>query len=667
MRIPQETKFYVSNASDLIPNIQYTKNVSFDEEGYIKLSPPFPRITATSEIPAFGYSQDIISIGSTSSQKYKVVTDDNTYDIDLDDVSTTLDAGAPTGNNAEARFVGWKGGDWYANVASDIYSLQTTAGTVWDIENTDAIEYAEVFVNRNALVGVSGGSTIQQYVEANMDGAAPTGTNSTPTLVIPSNFTIQGIAYSNYRLGIATFNKTGGSAYFFTWDGTTTEANQGVPVYANLIIDVVAYKNSWVVLTSVGELLYFNGGGFDNLGSLPCFHFDANWMSLNSSGSFFHGRTMQTDGDIIYFNLGSLLESTPDDSGILKGFYSGAWCYDPKIGIYHRYGISNSKLYEASISATSGTFTSVAHTLLTGDVVLDSNAEAYYAIYLTADTFKLADTYALAQAGTASADFATASYTLAWIKREDWSQLTTNNNNFGVCKRFENGAGLFNDGVLPFFIGGQVATKTMTADDILTVMAPSFENLGCVTYYKRKSRNIADTWQSIVVKHRPLTEGDKIIVKYKIRDSYKQIAIGEAGDISADANTASYITWTNSTTFTTTKDLTDVNVGDEVEFMSGAGAGQTAHVVTATNNAGTWTVVVDEVVRGGASGNKSTCIFDSFIKLATITATTQDPDHTYIEHLGKKSKWIQVKLELRGIDVTIEDMDIINTTDKPSK
>lgn len=666
IKIPQDKEFFVSNGSDLTPNIQFTKNVDFDEEGYIKLSPPFPSIANDTDVATLGMSLDVIAVDTDDllDQKYKLVTDDGTFDIDLTAESFAVDAGAPTGNTNVSRFVGWKGGDWYVNVSGDIYSLQTPLGTVWDIENTDGIDYAEVFINRNTLVGSTINSNVQQYTEANMNGTTPTGDNSGTTLQLPSNFEITGLAYSNYRIGVATWNKTGGSAYFFVWDGTTASANQGIPVQAQVIIDVVAYKNSWVILTSVGELLYFNGGGFDSLGSLPSYYFNANWIALDTNAVFEHGRTMHVDGDIIYINVGSLLVSSPDNSGILRGFYSGAWCFDPKVGLYHRYGIANSKLTSGSIAAVSGTFTSTAHLLSTGDRVLyTSSGVTYFAIYVTADTFKLADSYALAQAGTASSTFGTASYTLKWIKREDWAQLTVHNTNLGVCRRFENGSNLDNEGVLPFFIGNFMATKSMGADNVVTVMAPSFDNIGSVTYAKIKSQNIEDVWQGLVLKHRPLTEGDKIVIKYKIRDFYKQIAIGRADDISPSSD---FITWVDGTSFTTTKDLTEIEIGHEVEFLSGAGAGATAHIVSATNNSGTWTVVVDETIAGGVSGNRSTCIFDSFVKLGTITATSQEPNNTYKVKIGVVSSWIQVKVEVRGIGTTIEEMQIINAIQRPS-
>jgi hypothetical protein len=206
-----------------------------------------------------------------------------------------------------------------------------------------------------------------------------------------------------------------------------------------------------------------------------------------------------------------------------------------------------------------------------------------------------------------------------------------------------------------------LATEAMASNDTTCIMSPLFDNIGTITYAKIKSENLEDTWNSVTVKHRKLTDGDKIIVKYKLTDAYKQIAVGEADDISADI----FVTWTSATTFTTTKDLTEVNVGDEVEIWSGAGAGMSAHIVTATNNAGTWTVVLDESMRC-ASGNKSTVLFDSFQKLAVITKDTTGSALNQAKlALGLPSKWIQIKLELRGNSVVVEELIIDNATQLP--
>ena len=104
-----------------------------------------------------------------------------------------------------------------------------------------------------------------------------------------------------------------------------------------------------------------------------------------------------------------------------------------------------------------------------------------------------------------------------------------------------------------------------------------------------------------------------------------------------------------------------------MEIWSGAGAGMSAHIVTATNNAGTWTVVLDESMRC-ASGNKSTVLFDSFKKLGVITKdTTGNPLNQVTLPLGQNSKWIQVKLELRGNNVVVEELIIDNKVQLPIK
>jgi len=659
-KIPgQNNKYFVSNGSDLIPNLQFVRNIDMDEDGYLKLSPLMANLHSDVETGDFGLLDDAIK-GTSSG--YKFLTDDKIYNMDLSAYTATLDDSAPSGGD-EMRFNAWKGGAWYVNASGDIYSLQAD-GTTWDVENTDSIDYAEVFVNKNTLVGVSG-SSVFQYLTTDMNGTSPPSTNSGTTLVLPGHLDIRGLAYSNYRIGIATRDVGGKMAYFFVWDGATAEASQGFPVYAPMILDIVAYKNSWAILTSLGQLLYFNGGGFDVLGNLPCYYSgNSNWIIYGGSQAF--GRGMYTDGDIIYFIVGSLMESTEDDSGILKGMYGGVWCYDPAVGsIYHRYGLSHSKITNDAGDATAGVYTTTAHGLETGDKIrydlgVGKDNWILYAIKLTADTYKIAETYDLAIAGTGSAtDY---NNTKKYVTRTDWSQITCHSTNTGAVIKMNDGTAFVNNGVNPFFASLIIPSKTETAMDVTTVQAPLFDNIGTITYAKIKSENLEDTWNNIHVKYKKLTDGDKIVVKYKLKDSYKQIAVGEADDISSDV----YVSWTNSTTFTTTKNLTDVEVGDEVEIWSGAGAGSSAHIVSATLVSTTWTVVLDEAIRGAASGNKSTVLFDSFKKLGVITKdTTGNPLNQCSLPLGLTSKWIQVKLELRGNSIGIEDLIIDNKKQLP--
>lgn len=666
-KIPTTTKYFVTNGSDLDPNIQYTKNMTLDQEGYLKLSPPFPRFIDSGVIPNYEILADGMKYNDGS--LYKLFTSDKIYSVNLSDFTVTEES--VTNGRSTTRISSWKGGSYnnrvYLGGSGGIYSFEASNGVfpqqaIMRRENTSTFrEYIETFVNRNTLVG-SAGSQVKQFTTADMSDSAPPGTASGQALTIPDNFEIMGMAYSNYRMGIATRNKAVGSAYFFVWDGSTADASQGFPINAEVIIDVIAYKNSWVIYTSSGQVLLFNGGGFDVLGTLPVYRENATWIKYRSSLD--HGRQMYTDGEMIYFNVGSMLISNEDDSGLIKGFYSGIWCYDPKIQcIYHKYSGSNSMLYTASLTPAAGVYTSTSHYLETGDRVKNHSGKVYFAIKLTTSTFKLADTYDLAVAGTASST--ATSGTHYWIKRIDWSQQCVAHFNVGAFLNLSDTNTLRASGIQPVFIGQGLNTKSLGYVNNLSIMGTVYDNIGSVTYYKIKSEGKEDFWNSIDLKYRKLTENDQIVVKYKIKDAYKQIAIGEAGDETPD----NYVTWVNSTTFTisnSVKDLSLVEVGDEVEFFSGAGAGSTAHISSITLASGTWTVVLDEAIRGGESGNKSTCMFDTFKKLGVITKSNDSnlENQTNLP-LAKSAKWIQIKIELRGNQVTVEDLIINNKVGVP--
>lgn len=648
IKVPLNSEFKVQNGPETKPNIAYTKNVDFDQEGYIKLSPPMPTLTDDTATAAFGHFVDIFNYDFNS---YKAITDDGIFDIELDDLTVTLDAAAPSGET-ESRVAGFQSTTWIMNAGGDIWA---TDGTTWTKRNDDTVDFFESFVSRNTWAGaVSGG--VQQYAIANLDDSPLSTTSTGPDLVIPSFLTPTGQAYSNYRLGIATANRQQGNAFFFTWDGTSASAGQGVPVDAPAIIDVCSYQNSWALLTSRGQLLYFNGGGFDVLANLPVYYFSESWLDTLGSDQF--GKILNSDSDIIYINIGSRLEGNSDDSGILNGFYSGVLCYDPAVGLYHRYGLSHSHIMKQTLTPTANVYTSTGnHYLLTGDIVVFDGI-VKYAIKVDATNFKVASTYDAAIAGTN--DTVSGADTINWIARTDWCQAESYNNLFGCVKKIDNSYTTA-QGWIPTFAGGGLSQKDMTFDSTINILAPIFENVGTICYYKMMSSQIEDLYQSVIVKYKSLSDGDKIVVKYKLADGYKQIAVGEAGDSTPDV----YITWTDANTFTTTKDLTQVEVGDEVEFFAGAGGGSTAHISSLSEAAGTWTVNLDEDIRGGESGNKSTCRFDSFKKLGVITKDTvnQAPGQALLR-LNKTSKAIQVKLELRGRDITIEELIVNNQTQK---
>jgi hypothetical protein len=141
-----------------------------------------------------------------------------------------------------------------------------------------------------------------------------------------------------------------------------------------------------------------------------------------------------------------------------------------------------------------------------------------------------------------------------------------------------------------------------------------------------ESSEIQDKWSKVFVKHkRFLDSSDKISVKYR---TYESTAIEGT------------ITWTSTTTFTSTVDLSTVEVGDEVEIMRGKGGGQCEHITAISNNAGTYTVTLENAVTGASSGT-ATARFQKWIKAGDLS--TQGLDYGECP-IGKNAPRIQLKV-----------------------
>ncbi len=145
------------------------------------------------------------------------------------------------------------------------------------------------------------------------------------------------------------------------------------------------------------------------------------------------------------------------------------------------------------------------------------------------------------------------------------------------------------------------------------------------------SPSITDTFQSIYYRFKKLTNAaDKIVVKYRT--------------VAADFVEAS-ITWTSTTTFTTTTDVSSYwtsGTGGEVEVVQGVGAGRCSHITSIVNNAGTYTVTVDETYTG-ASTQTAKARFQSWIKLGKTTDTTSFFNNLQFP-LSGTATWVQIKI-----------------------
>jgi len=152
-------------------------------------------------------------------------------------------------------------------------------------------------------------------------------------------------------------------------------------------------------------------------------------------------------------------------------------------------------------------------------------------------------------------------------------------------------------------------TNAIFVDDSLNEM----QKRGYMVSTWFESDEIADSWDSWWVSYRRFLDlYDNITVKYRNVE---------------EAPVEGTITWVNTTSFTILNSAVDVSqywtsgTGGEVEILRGTGGGSCVHITNAVNNAGTWTVTIDEVVTGVTTGT-ATARFQKWIKLFPTEALT---------------------------------------------
>jgi hypothetical protein len=683
MKIPslENKRHSVPGNSDLFGTLHYTKNINLDEEGYIRLAPR--TVSLVSEevetdlgLPiAFGRS-----IPSANKTDFNIVTSEEPFTLEM--AADEITIGEDSGTDKPTLGFG-SHGRWFRNLwtvtdsTTNFFTKDTTAvSSDWDdqgnLANSGKPHPIEVFRNRDTIC-IGDGNLVKQY-------GSDASYTATTTLTLPVDHEVIALSYSNYRMGVltqlsATANGQNQETFFFVWKGDSTQASQGIGTGSDRCFAVAAYRGSWVILTRAGQLLFFNGGGWEELVSLPFYY--QKMLFGTSNNRDMYGDLMIVDGSVIYLNFTGLMDNHgPRYEHYLPSNPGGILCYDPRIGLYQRFShsispVSMITVTEADVDTATGVMTSTAGTLpATGNPVKYTSSKSdqigglqtskiYYIIKHSATTFSLA---------------ATKEDALNAVK----IALTTNgaaNNYFLALDVYDYGvtvAGLaggmaqigINNGLSDTLIfGNELADfNSTTLYNRVNLIANDFENRGYFVTPKINSLTLEDTFQQLNLKHRPLKPNDKIIVKYKFKDLLGLPVSTPQGLATSSLNECA---WTSDTVFTTTDDLSSAKtafndgVALECEVIGGAGAGVLVKITDLTESAGTYTVTVEEAVDGAAASRFCDVLIENWEKIGEITSANTVGYREFVA--PKTSPWIKYKIELRGVDTAIEEMEIINT------
>lgn len=661
---PQESRQWKqTNSGDVFGTLFSTRNIDFDQEGYLKLA---KRSTAIVYNVSNFSAVTSISTSALNESTYYIMTSGRPHTLAFNLSLTDIYAVTIGTGSLNYDIVPWQGVLYSSQNTS--FSYYNGSGWTGSLGSLTTGKYHPLCVLESGnQLAIGDGNLVKLYDSSH---------SLVATLTIPADFEVRWIRYNASNLYIGTKNIAGGNAVMFVWNGAGSSAQGAYPIDGTFIFSGCNYDSSIAIFTSRGQLMRFNGGGFSELANLPVYYTNYSWYGNTPTSGKIINRGMASDGGIIYINIDG---SLADNSIRLANQPSGLWIFDPKVGLYHKAGYATAKTESRSIDDTTGinTTTNVitvsSYTAQTGTKVLYtastsgeatglSPKEFYYIIRVSSTELKLALTYDDAIAGTAI-DISSQGTTqvLYFHNDDDFGQVSSINagalcltsdydTNESATYRSMNGSRVL--------FGAIISDDTLSSSVNTLQTLTEGENRGNFVTQKIHSSAIKDVWKKIYSKLANLFEGnDKVIVKYRTVDKNKFPVY--------TFPLAKCVTWVDSTSFTTTSDLSSVVVGDEVEVLSGSGAGYIAHITDIQEGATEWIITLDESVSVTAN-DKSYVFIQNWKKIGV--ANNETADSILGALCGAKSKWVQVKVELRGVSQpTIEEMQIINSTDTPSE
>lgn len=653
---PQSTdgQWRVSHAEEYGADLVDTRNVRFDAGGNITMQPK-PVVLYTSNDDA--QFQNLLSVCSDENFYY-LVTSGRIFKSSLTapdlfpptqlpisgaypnirlNTDAVIFAGLPTvsGDNSVAAF----NGSTWVSVATGLSS---------------SFPHPLCNFEYKAQLAVANGNTVRLYDNTYA---------LIVTLTIPVEYVITTMRSRGNNLYIGTRNVSGGTAMMFVWTGSTTAAQYFYNVDCDWIYSMAVYGNSVAIITSAGQLLQFNGGGFTELDHLPVYDTPYSWSSSNSIANSIGkvaNRGMIAIGDMLYLNIDGQITITGNLSfpgNYLPNQPGGIWSYSKPKNLSHVAGYAYTKFATLALTFINSNelVTALPHGCSTGDPVYLSVAggisgaisgQLYYAIVTGTNSMYLALTPGAASLNsymTLSAADATGIRICVDVLDSIGSTLIVN----------PGAIGLFNKNIPNSFFGTEIiyggSTKDGTDTQVYTLQSLGIgRGLSYIVTSRMFSSVITDTYKQLyAIVDNLLNAVDKLRFKYRLVESTQHPTI---------ANSGSTIAWTSSTVFTAAAsqhDYSAVITGDEMTIIRGAGAGYIRTIASCVLTGSNWVVTLTAAVPWITAGQISEVCINNWIELSAIDNTHANLSAGFAEVSmleAPKAAWIQVKVDFGGIN-----------------
>lgn len=652
MKIPSDRKYTQLNEGDTFGVLRDSRNMNFDILAKARLSRKVISVFDSNNDADFGFP---IAINYFSGN-YVVLTDDEIFEVGLTGGGGSQVAGAPTvGLNSDALIFNsfyyvtlddnlsrWNGNATWNNSLASLTAGVPHPMAIFDSQTTYKL-------------AIGNGNLLHTYDTSH--------NLNTVILTLPSQFEITTIRYRNGYMYVGTRNKNGGEARVFIWNGSGVNAQYECPVGAEWIFSMTEYDTSVAIVTSQGYLLQVTGSTYKELASFPIASYpDLRWQGsggLQYNGKVFN-RGMVTVAKNIYINI-----EGDTDTGFVPEMKSGVWVFNPNIGLTHRASSTTDATYsDASLSVTASVITtSVPHNLKTGDAITFSNISGltgvnntyiYYVTVLSATTLKLS----LTRKGVKNEKYVVIGGTAG---ASDVLEIAYNTE-YGVVFDTTSGAiarTVYNETPLDNWTseiiwGCRTKNKMQETTYVLNTFNNAY-NVGSFTLQRIYSENIEQTWQDVYAFIDGLDLEDEEII-FKAQTRYEETPLLLQG-IWLNENTI------NSSSVNEFSAWSDLEEGDELVLVDGYGQGYSCHIAEGgiSMSGSTASITVDESI--GLAGEDIDLYRTTFKKLASRTQEERDgAQYVSAPTLENEahSAWISLRFELRGFDISVNVMDLLN-------
>lgn len=674
IRLPQAaTGWTTAQNGDKFGDLIRTRNLDFSKDGYLTLARKALALYSLNDSASFGQPIAI----TNDSNFYYIVTTVGIFEYN------TLTGAMVQLNLIDAPTPGF-GSDTVVFNANVVVSGNTTVNDYNPLTNfwthtarivtglSSSYPHPLCLFENLIYIMVGNGNQVLMY-DGNYSLIA--------TLTIPAGYIVTGIRWRQNLAYIATRNIAGGEAKLFVWAGTFDGSANGTGataygVQADWIYSLCEYDSAIVVVTSTGEILRFNGGGFDEepIAVFPVYYTPYSWISSNSAASLVGkvtNRGMVAEGKNLYINIDG---STSLGSGQFPGRTlvnqpSGLWVFKPGVGLYHRAGTMHQTHQSVLVTAVASNYIALASAVdvQLGDAVVFLSGTPLTGINIGQTYFAIPDTnqnmrLALSPADAINGDYINISGTPGGTDILHIDNYTS----VGATVVVNPGPVHPIRTILPniFFasevlFGCTALDNTNTSTGVLMSLGMG-RNVGTFTTSRIDSGALTEKWQKLFAKIEPyFRSADSFLFKYKI---------GRRLGMPLTMSTG-MVQWTSSTTFTInrmTREFSSAAIGDDIEIIQGAGSGYVAHITNIDkSNDPTWVITIDRALTGAVNGAYFDFIVDNFTELEKEIYTSKSVSEGFFENAiagaDGDSKFLQIKCVISGYDIEMDELDVIST------